>query len=143
MIEKVEIKKKNLSDKKYYELTLLIRAEVSSEDIKDLLLSVKNILIDNSFKVEYAEYWGMRKLEYKISKYQNAHFYLLRFASDLATNNDILKKLDINDIVMRTLLLKYEDSDINIISSNVNEANNPDSAIVLDEKYKVILKSIV
>ena len=66
---------------KNYELTLLARADVSDEDVKIALQTLRDIIISNNGSVLYAEYWGMRQLEYKINKNENATMYMIQINS--------------------------------------------------------------
>ena len=72
---------------KNYELTLLARADVSDEDVKIVLQTLKDIIISNSGSIIYAEYWGMRQLEYKINKNDSATFYMIQFNSNKEINS--------------------------------------------------------
>ena len=67
---------------KNYELTLLARPDVSDEDLKLALQTIKDIIISNNNSITYAEYWGLRQLAYPINKNNSAHFYMIQFNAD-------------------------------------------------------------
>ena len=65
-----------------YELTLLARQDASDEDVKMALQTLRDIILSNNSSILYAEYWGLRQLEYQINKNDAAHFYFIQFNSE-------------------------------------------------------------
>lgn len=126
-----------------YELTLLARQDASDEDVKMALQTLRDIILSNNSSILYAEYWGLRQLEYQINKNDAAHFYFIQFKSDIETNKLIEEKLSTSEIFIRYLLVKADDDGIKLKSANaVAEGDQSEDAITIDKRYLNVLKNV-
>ena len=126
-----------------YELTLLARQDASDEDIKMALQTLRDIILSNNSSILYAEYWGLRQLEYQINKNDAAHFYFIQFKSDIETNKLIEEKLSTSEIFIRYLLVKADDDGIKLKSANaVVEGDQSEDGITIDKRYLNVLKNV-
>ena len=126
-----------------YELTLLARQDASDEDIKMALQTLRDIILSNNSSILYAEYWGLRQLEYQINKNDAAHFYFIQFKSDIETNKIIEEKLSTSEIFIRYLLVKADDDAIKLKSANaVSEGDQSEDGVTIDKRYLNVLKNV-
>ena len=126
-----------------YELTLLARQDASDEDIKMALQALRDIILSNNSSILYAEYWGLRQLEYQINKNDAAHFYFIQFKSDIETNKIIEEKLSTSEIFIRYLLVKADDDAIKLKSANaVVEGDQSEDGVTFDRRYLNVLKDV-
>ena len=126
-----------------YELTLLARQDASDEDIKMALQTLRDIILSNNSSILYAEYWGLRQLEYQINKNDAAHFYFIQFKSDIETNKLIEEKLSTSEIFIRYLLVKADEDGIKLKSANaVSEGDQSEDGITIDRRYLNVLKNV-
>ena len=126
-----------------YELTLLARQDASDEDVKMALQTLRDIILSNNSSILYAEYWGLRQLEYQINKNDAAHFYFIQFKSDIETNKLIEEKLSTSEIFIRYLLVKADDDGIKSKSANaVAEGDQSEDGITIDKRYLNVLKNV-
>ena len=126
-----------------YELTLLARQDASDEDIKMALQTLRDIILSNNSFILYAEYWGLRQLEYQINKNDAAHFYFIQFKSDIETNKLIEEKLSTSEIFIRYLLVKADEDGIKLKSANaVAEGDQSEDGITIDKRYLNVLKNV-
>lgn len=126
---------------KNYELTLLARADVSSEDIKMAMQVLKDNILSNNGQVLYCEYWGIRNLEYKINKCETANFYMIQFNCDKDVINILNEKLKNSEIFIRYLLLNIEKEDLKVKSANSNPSKEEDG-VIMDRKFSGILSEV-
>ena len=126
-----------------YELTLLARQDASDEDVKMALQTLRDIILSNNSSILYAEYWGLRQLEYQINKNDAAHFYFIQFKSDIETNKLIEEKLSTSEIFIRYLLVKADYDGIKLKSANaVSEGDQSEDGITIDKRYLNVLKNV-
>ena len=126
-----------------YELTLLARQDASDEDVKMALQTLRDIILSNNSSILYAEYWGLRQLEYQINKNDAAHFYFIQFKSDIETNKLIEEKLSTSEIFIRYLLVKADEDGIKLKSANaVSEGDQSEDGITIDKRYLNVLKNV-
>ncbi len=123
-----------------YEITLLIRPDVSSDDVKNLFTSITEMAKPLGVKFFHSEYWGLRQLEYSIKKNTSAHFYYIQISSPQKFLDIFKSKIEINEIVIRHLIILLENDEVNMISPNSKDLKtDQDEGIVFDEKYKTVL----
>lgn len=61
----------------FYECVLIIRPDVSSKYVIELVQGVQEVIESNGGKVQASEYWGFRTLAYRIQKRAKAHYVCL------------------------------------------------------------------
>ncbi|KKP60256.1 MAG: 30S ribosomal protein S6 [Candidatus Roizmanbacteria bacterium GW2011_GWC2_34_23] len=83
-----------------YELTFLIKEEAQAKIIKDLIESYKG-------KVTKEDKWGEKTLAYSIKK-NTALFYNFQFEIDKKNVLELKNKLNLNEKILRYLLLIRE-----------------------------------
>ena len=88
-----------------YELTLIIDPDLSAEDQKKVITKVKKIITDLKGKVEKADEWGKKPLSYPIKKKNMGSYFCLKIALSPESVNEIDKKLKIEELVMRFLIV--------------------------------------
>ena len=91
-----------------YELTLILDADLSSENQKKTIANVKKIIEENKGKVGKEEEWGKKELAYPISKKKNGFYFLINLESSKQDLPKIDKKLKIEEGVLRYLILRKE-----------------------------------
>ena len=126
-----------------YELTLLARPDISDEDIKAVLQILRDIIISNNGTIIYAEYWGMRQLEYKINKNDTAIFYMIQFNSNKEINNILEEKLRNSEIFIIYLLDTANNEELKIKTPNCITSNDQvEDGIVFDKRYFNLVNSV-
>jgi len=91
-----------------YELTLVLDADLKSEDQKKLIAKIKKTIEENKGKIEKEEEWGKKELAYPINKKKNGFYLLLNLESSKEDLPKIDKKLKIEEGVLRYLILRKE-----------------------------------
>ena len=126
-----------MDSKRNYELTLLARQDVSDEDVRLALQALRDIIVSNGGNILYAEYWGLRQLEYKINKNDNAHFYMVQINSDKEINRMLDEKLRHSAIFIRYLFVKIEDESILKIKTpnNLTGQENTEEGVIFDKRF--------
>ena len=82
-----------------YELTLLLPEESEAKKIKDLISELKG-------KIGKEDAWGKRNLAYPIKKNNSAYYFHWLIEIDQNKVNELKKKLNFNEKLLRFLLLK-------------------------------------
>jgi len=91
-----------------YELTLVLDADLNSEDQKKLIAKIKKTIEENKGKIKQEEEWGKKELAYPINKKKNGVYLLLNLESSKEDLPKIDKKLKIEEGVLRFLILRKE-----------------------------------
>jgi small subunit ribosomal protein S6 len=89
-----------------YELTVIVRPEMSEEDRDKVLVKLEELIKSSNGEVLSRDMWGRRELAYPIKKYKEGVYVLFTFTGDPSTTRDIDYKVKINDDIIRHLLVK-------------------------------------
>jgi small subunit ribosomal protein S6 len=73
----------------YYEHVFIARPEVAPQQVENIVEDIKKIVSKNGGDTVYTEYWGLKKLAYKINKSEKGHYSLLRIDGESSTINEI------------------------------------------------------
>lgn len=81
-----------------YELTFLLKEETELKNIQEAINSLNG-------KILTQDDWGEKTLAYSIKKNASIHFYSWQFEMDKDKLQDLKKKLNFNEKIVRYLLL--------------------------------------
>jgi len=91
-----------------YELTLVLDADLSSEDQKKLIEKIKKIIEDAKGRVEKTNDWGKKELVYPIKKKKMGSYFLWEIKVAPQDLDKIDKKIKIEEGLLRYLFLRKE-----------------------------------
>lgn len=91
-----------------YELTVIVRPELSEEDRDKVLSKIEELITTAGGSVLSRDMWGRRELAYPIKKYKEGVYVLFTFNVEPGATRDIDYKVKINDDIIRHLLVKSE-----------------------------------
>ena len=94
-----------------YEHIFIARQDISPAQVEGLTETLSNIITENGGKIEKAEYWGLRNLQYKINKNRKGHYSLFNIDAPAAAIVELERQEKINDDVMRALTIRLEELD--------------------------------
>ena len=87
----------------YYEHVFIARPEVAPQQVENIVDDIKKIVSDDGGDTIYTEYWGLKKLAYKINKSEKGHYSLLRIDSSSSTVNEIERIQKLNEDILRSV----------------------------------------
>ena len=91
-----------------YELTYIVRHDMSPADVNTLTKNTQNVIAENGGKTVKDEYWGLRNLAYKINKANKGHYVFLGIECDTACLKEVERQLRINEDVIRQMSVKVD-----------------------------------
>jgi len=74
----------------YYEIVLLMRKDLTAENIDLLFQDIEKIAENAKADIILREYWGLKTLAYKINKNSKAHYVMFK----IKANNDTIKEIE-------------------------------------------------
>ena len=66
----------------YYEHVFIARPEVAPQQVENIVDDIKKIVSDDGGDTIYTEYWGLKKLAYKINKSEKSYDFILNISED-------------------------------------------------------------
>lgn len=91
-----------------YEHVFIARQDISNTQADSLTKLFGEILTENGGEVIGSEYWGFRKLAYKINKNRKGHYVLMKTKAPPAAVHEMERRMGLHDDVMRVLTLKVK-----------------------------------
>ena len=92
-----------------YEHVYLARQDVSAQQVEDLTKQFKAVIEGLGGKVTKNEYWGVKSLNFRISKNRKAHFTLLNVDAPPAALTEVERQERINEDVLRYLTVRVDE----------------------------------
>ena len=97
----------------FYENTLVAKQDLPKSELEKIKEKYSDIINNNSGKVIKVEEWGLLSLARKIKKYKKGFYIHYKFEGNKETLNEISKKIKIDSSVIRNLVVKYKNLDVN------------------------------
>jgi small subunit ribosomal protein S6 len=91
-----------------YESTIIIRQDVSSNEIDKIAADLQNIITENGGKIIKTEYWGLTPLAYEIKNNKKGHYYLMGIEAGNAALDIMDRKIKLSESIIRSFLLKVD-----------------------------------
>ena len=96
----------------FYEDTLIAKQDLQKSELQKIKDKYSEIIENNSGKVIKIEEWGLLNLARKIKKYKKAFYIHYKFEGNKETLNEINKKIKIDSSIIRHLVVKYKNLDM-------------------------------
>ncbi|MGC9349865.1 MAG: 30S ribosomal protein S6 [Anaerolineae bacterium] len=104
-----------------YELMFIVNPELAEEELDTLLQRVQRYLDDANARVFSFKSWGLRRLAYIIQGHREGRYYLVHFAADSETINNLDRNLRLIENIIRHLITKLEGVPITESSDEAQE----------------------
>lgn len=92
-----------------YEELFIVRPDATDEEVDPLIDQLKNVITHSGGTVDKTEKWGVRKLAYRVMKYNEAQYILLQFTSGPDTVKEIERRLRVADLVMKYITVRIDE----------------------------------
>jgi len=92
-----------------YEQLFIVRPDATEEEVDPLLEQFRNVVTQAGGTLDKTEKWGVRKLAYRISKYNEGQFILLQLSANPETVKEIERRLRVADLVLKYLTVRIDE----------------------------------
>ena len=96
----------------FYENTLRTKQDIQKSELTKIKDKYSDLINKNSGKVVKIEEWGLLNLARKIKKYNKGFYIHYKFEGKKETLDEINKKIKIDSSIIRHLIVKYKNLDI-------------------------------
>ena len=97
-----------------YEHTIIVRQDLSENQVKKLLDKYENIINGNSGKILKTESWGLRNLSYEIKSNKKGLYFHIKLEGDGKTIQELEREENIDQMLLRFLTIKVKKIDLNV-----------------------------
>lgn len=91
-----------------YEMMVILDPEVDERTVEPSLDQYLAVVKDDKGTVDKVDIWGRRRLAYPIKKRTDGIYAVINFTAPAATAKELERQLGLNEVVLRTMLLRPE-----------------------------------
>jgi small subunit ribosomal protein S6 len=97
-------------EERLYDLIFIARPATPEEEIKKVLSGIEHTCAEKGGKIEKTEYWGTRKLAYRVAKHREGIYVYLQ----IRTNHgeliaELERRLRVQDVVIKYLTVRLDE----------------------------------
>jgi small subunit ribosomal protein S6 len=92
-----------------YEEVIIVKPDVSEEETKGVVELLSKTVTDQGGTIENVDEWGRRNLAYKVGKYTEGVYFIVKFASNPDTVKEVERRLRVNDAVVKFLTVRLDE----------------------------------
>jgi small subunit ribosomal protein S6 len=92
-----------------YEELFVVRPDATEEEVDPVIEQLKGIITQSGGTVDKAEKWGMRRLAYRVLKYNEGQYILLQFTAKADTVKEIERRLRVADVVIKFITVRIDE----------------------------------
>ena len=93
---------------KRYETAFILKPTLAEEEINSKIEFFSEIVSKNGGEIAAIERLGIKKLAYKINKFERGYYAVVYFTSDGLVNKELERVYGITEDVLRFIVIKYE-----------------------------------
>ena len=92
-----------------YEELFIVRPDATDEEVDPIIEQLKNIIATAGGTLDKTEKWGIRKLAYRVVKYNEGQYILLTFTAEADVVKEMERRLRVSDLVMKFLTVRIDE----------------------------------
>ena len=92
-----------------YEELFIVRPDAADEEVDPLIEQLKGVITHRGGTIDKTEKWGVRKLAYRVLKYNEAQYVLLQFTADPTAVKEIEHRLRVADLVLKYITVRIDE----------------------------------
>lgn len=93
-----------------YELMIILDPEIEERTVAPSLDKYLTVVTTEGGSVDKVDIWGRRRLAYDIKKKSEGIYAVIDFTATPATAKELDRQLGLNEVVLRTKVLRREES---------------------------------
>ncbi len=92
-----------------YEELFIVRPDATDEEVDPLIEQLKTVVTHAGGTIDKTEKWGVRKLAYRVVKYNEGQYILLQFTANPEAVKEIERRLRVADLVLKFLTVRIDE----------------------------------
>ncbi len=92
-----------------YEELFIVRPDATDEEVDPVVEQVRTILTNEGGTLDKIDKWGVRRMAYRVMKYDEAQYILLQFTAKPETVREIERRLRVSDQVMKFITVRIDE----------------------------------
>jgi small subunit ribosomal protein S6 len=92
-----------------YEELFIIKPDAPEEEVDGFVDQVKQVITTGKGTVDKVDKWGVRKLAYRVQKYNEGIYVLVQFSSEPGLVKEVERRLRVTDMVMKFITVRIDE----------------------------------
>lgn len=92
-----------------YEELFIVRPDATDEEVDPLIEQLQNVITQAGGSLEKTEKWGVRRLAYRVMKFEEGQYILLQFNANPGAVKELERRLRVTDLVIKFLTVRIDE----------------------------------
>jgi small subunit ribosomal protein S6 len=92
-----------------YEELFIIKPDAPDEEVEGVIDQIKQVITSGKGTVDKVDNWGVRKLAYRLSKYNEGRYVLIVFSSTPELVHEVERRMRVADQVIKFITVRIDE----------------------------------
>lgn len=92
-----------------YEELFIVKPDAPEEEIDGFVEQIKQVITSGKGTVDKIDKWGVRKLAYRVSKYNEGAYVLMVFSSGPELVHEVERRMRVTDMVIKFITVRIDE----------------------------------
>ena len=92
-----------------YEELFIVKPDAPEEEVESFIEQVKQVISTGHGNVDKVDNWGIRKLAYRVSKYNEGRYVLVVFSSTPDLVREVERRMRVADLVIKFITVRIDE----------------------------------
>jgi small subunit ribosomal protein S6 len=92
-----------------YEELFIIKPDAPEEEVTAYIDQLKHIITDGKGTIDKVDNWGIRKLAYRVAKYNEGRYVLIQFSSGPELVHELERRMRVSDQVIKFITVRTDE----------------------------------
>ena len=92
-----------------YEELFVVRPDATDEEVDPFIEQLKGVITHGGGSLDKTDKWGVRKLAYRVTKYNEGQYILLQFNAQPETVKEIERRMRVADFVLKFITVRIDE----------------------------------
>jgi len=92
-----------------YEELFIVKPDTPEEEVDGFIEQIKQVIVAGKGTVDKADKWGIRKLAYRVQKYNEGIYVLVQFRSSPELVHEVERRMRVTDLVFKFITVRIDE----------------------------------
>src|SRR5579883_1057691 len=92
-----------------YEELFIVKPDAPDEEVEAFLEQIRQVIVNGKGTLDKVDHWGVRKLAYRVSKYNEGRYVLFVFSSSPELVREVERRMRVADLVIKFLTVRVDE----------------------------------
>ncbi|HEY2844208.1 MAG TPA: 30S ribosomal protein S6 [Bryobacteraceae bacterium] len=92
-----------------YEELFILKPDAPEEEADAFIGQIKDLITEGKGTIEKADKWGVRKLAYRVQKYNEGVYMLIQFSSSPELVKEVERRMRVTDMVIKFITVRIDE----------------------------------